>query len=382
MQEVTIKIEAELEKPTGNINNIITEAINNTKNVQELLPIAELLTRKNCYPEAQRVLTSILDAQSKNGHALYLMGNVLVAMNDIEQAKEYFTKAIKYGCPLGKADVALALVEKALGNKRRAEQLLKGVGESQNRPFPLMMLFSLYMEQSRYDDARKIAKDVCETVPQAYLGYHAGVLTFMSQQRYAEAKDYLDTIFDQFGKQQDFVFDYVSVLLLMKMPDKADKYWKSECDRLDSRTLEFVRIEAQIASELHDKERTLKANKTLYETHGIEDAAVSIAIHYVFDSDFDSALTYLRLVIKGKRFTKAYYSSLFLKAFCEEQIDPVIAEVSYREAIQIYEEAAKKNAVNTYVMSFAAECYRKIGDAENALRCDMIVADFRGTQDI
>lgn len=176
---------------------------------------------------------------------------------------------------------------------------------------------------------------------------------------------------------QEYVLDYVSTLLLMKKPAEADVYWQSKVDSLEIDSLEFMRIETQIASDLQDKDRALKANKKLYETYAIEDAAISIATLYIVDRAFDKALEYLKPIIYKKRFTKAYYSALFLKAFCEEQVTSEAAEASYKEAIQIYEEAVKKNAVNTYVMSFAAECYRKIGDVENALRCESLVADFR-----
>lgn len=378
MQETVRRIEEELKNPSGNLDSVISDAISSVKDIQELLPIAELLSRNKRYPEAKRVLVQILDAHPEDGQALYLLGNVSVALNEIEKAKECYTKSLSLGGPAEKATAALALVEKALGNKRKAEQLLKEAGESEKASLlPQMMLYSLYMEQSRYGEARKTAEGICSNLSQSYLGFHSYLLTFFEEHKYEEAKQYLESIREPLGNVQEYVLDYVSTLLLMKKPAEADVYWQSKVDSLEIDSLEFMRIETQIASDLQDKDRALKANKKLYETYAIEDAAISIATLYIVDRAFDKALEYLKPIIYKKRFTKAYYSALFLKAFCEEQVTSEAAEASYKEAIQIYEEAVKKNAVNTYVMSFAAECYRKIGDVENALRCESLVADFR-----
>lgn len=383
MQEIIGRIEENLKGTAGSLDNIIEDAINSAKDAKELLPIAELLSRNNRYHGAKRVLSRIVDVYPEDGKALYLLGNVFVALNEIEQAKECFTKAITFGASVEKATAALALVEKALGNKRKAERLLKEAGESENASLlPKMMLYSLYMEQFRYEEARRISSEICSMLPQSYLGFHSTLLTLFEEQKYEDAKHYLDSICEPFGNLQEYVFDYVSTLLLLKKPTEADAYWTSKASILDVTTIEFMRIEAQIASDLRDKERTLNANKELFDTYGVEDAAVSIATLYMVDRAYSNALNYLELVIKQKRFTKAYFSALYLKAFCKEQVAPETADESYRQAINIYEEAAKKNVVNTYVMSFAAECYKKIGDGENALRCESIVADFKRQQGI
>lgn len=383
MQETIRRIEEKLKSSARDLDDVVAEAVSSTKNVQDLLPIAELLSRNNRYSEAKRVLLPIVETHPENGQALYLLGNAYVALNEINLAKECYIKAISLGNSVEKATAALALVEKALGNKRKAEQLLKEAGESKNASLlPKMMLYSLYMEQFRYDEARKTAAEICSVLPQSYLGHHSYLLSLFEAKKYEDAKQYLESACGSFGNLQEYVFDYVSTLLLLKKPADADVYWKSKANGLDASSLEFMRIEVQIASDLHDKERTLNANKKLYETYRIEDAAVSIATLYIIDRAFDKALRYLKPVIEEKRFTKAYFSALYLIAFCEEQVTPETAEESYREIIQIYEEAVKKNVVNTYVMSFAAECYKKIGDAENALRCESIVADFRRQQGV
>lgn len=383
MQETIKQIEEKLKNSAGDLDDVVAEAVSTTKDVQEQLQIVELLSRNNHYWEAKRVLLPIVEAHPENGKAVYLLGNVYVALNEINLAKECYIKAIRLGYSVEKSSAALALVEKALGNKRKAEQLLKEAGENENSSLlPKMMLYSLYMEQARYEEARKTAADISSALPQSYLGYHSYLLTFFEAQKYEDAKTYLESICDSFGDLQEYVFDYVSSLLLLKKPVEADNYWKSKTSILDQASLEYMRIEVQIASDLHDKERTLEANKTLYNTYGIEDAAVSIATLYIVDQAFSLALNYLEPVIRAQRFTKAYFSALYLKAFCDEQVSPETSDESYRKAIQIYEEAAKKNVVNTYVMSFAAECYKKIGDGENALRCESILADFKRQQGI
>lgn len=383
MQETIKLIEEKLKCSAGDLDDVVAEAVNSAKSVQEQLQIAELLSRNNHYVESKRVLLPIVETHPENGQAVYLLGNAYVALNEINRAKECYTKAISLGQPVEKATAALALVEKALGNKRKAEQLLKEAGRGKEASLlPKMMLYSFYMELSRYEEARKTAGEICYALPQSYLGYHSYLLTFFEARKYEEARMYLESICDSFGELQEYVFDYVSSLLLLKKPAEADNYWKSKASILDRSSLEYMRIEVQIASDLHDKERTLNANKKLYDTYGIEDAAVSIATLYMVDRAYSIALNYLELVIKQKRFTKAYFSALYLKAFCKEQVTPETADESYREAIQIYEEAVKKNVVNTYVMSFAAECYKKIGDAENALRCESIVEDFKRQQGV
>lgn len=378
MQEAIKRLMEELKKPSSNMESVITGIVSSTKDVRELLQIAELLSRNNRYLEAKRVLEPILDAHPENGEALYLLGNAYVALNEVEQARECYTKSLSLGGPTEKVTGALALVEKALGNKRKAEQLLKEAGESERASLlPKMMLYSLYMEQSRYAEARKTAEELCSAFPQSYLGFHSYLLTLFEEKKFEAAKQYLESICEVFGNVQEYVFDYVSTLLLMKKPVEADAYWQSKADTLDTDSLEYMRIEAQIASDLHDKDRAMNANQTLYEAYAIEDAAISIATLLIVDRAFAKALQYLDPILEEKRYTKAYYSALYLKAFCEEQVAPETAEVAYRDAIQIYEEAVKKNSVNTYVMGFAAECYRKLGDVENALRCESAVADFK-----
>jgi tetratricopeptide (TPR) repeat protein len=383
MNELVAQIEEELKNPRNNLNELLTNEVISTQTCEDLLTIAELLTKHNHYHEAKRVLSPIIDAEVKSGQAYYLMGNISVALNQIETAKEYYVKALSLGFSEEKTAAALALVEKALGHRRAAEKLLKQADENERASaLPKVLLYSLYMEQSRFDEAKKIANDLCEALPWSYLGYHSMLVAFFAQHKYEAAKSYLDSVDTRFMTTSAYVVDYTSTLLLLKKASDADQYWQAHHEQIDKDSLEYARIEAQIASDLQDFDRSLMANKLLYERFGVESAAISAATLLIMEQDFNGALEFLRLVVEAKQFTKAYYSALYLRAFCEGQVAPNTAEKLYSEAIRIYEEAYQKNAVNTYVMSFAAECYRRLGDTKNASRCDQIVSDFKRQQGI
>lgn len=378
MEEFAAKITHEPNAPTGSPDSGLFERSDPPKDTQALLDTVELLSRKNRYAEARQLLMPIIDAELQNSRALYWAGNISVALNEVERAKSYYEKALELGFAPQKTAAALALIEKALGNKRKTEELLKKAGGSRDSDvLPTILLYSLYMEQSRFDDAQKTAEKLCGMIPQSYFGYHAKLSALLSEQSFDKAEDYLNSLCGQFGEISEYVYDYVSTLLLLKKPEEADSAWQAKQSILDKDSLRFLRIEAQIASELHDKERTLDANKKLYERFNIENAAITIAMIYIVDQNYLDALEYLNSAVKRKRFSKTYFSALYLKAFCTEMARPDEAEKAYKEAVQIYEEAIQKNVINTYALGFAAECYKKLGDTDNAARCERALSDFK-----
>lgn len=364
--------------PPADRTAVLTEESGQTKNNDALLERSAALVHTEHYAEAKKILNSILAQEPQNGQARYLNGNVCVALNDIAQAKENYEIAIKAGYVTSKVIMSLALVEKVLGQEYKAEKHLRGLLEKEpDALVPKVLLYSLYAEQSRFEDAAKVAEGMADAFPESYGGCHAQLQADWGQKKYTEALSLLEEQKDRFGAATAYIQDYTSTLLLLEKYKEADAYWQQNKEKLPKDSLELLLLEARVASGLRDRARTIAANQKLLDLYQLDNAAAVIASLFIEEQKYDMADRYLSRILEQKKHDMVFYSALFLHAFCLEQSDGPDGLAAYQAAIRAYEETYQNNVINTYVMRFAAECYRRLGDKENASRCDGIVADFQ-----
>ncbi len=160
--------------PPADRTAVLIEESGQTKNNDALLERSAALVHTEHYAEAKKILNSILAQEPQNGQARYLNGNVCVALNDIAQAKENYEIAIKAGYVTSKVIMSLALVEKVLGQEYKAEKHLRGLLEKEpDALVPKVLLYSLYAEQRRFEDAAKVAEGMADAFPESYGGCHA-----------------------------------------------------------------------------------------------------------------------------------------------------------------------------------------------------------------
>ena len=110
--------------------------------------------------------------------------------------------------------MSLALVEKVLGQEYKAEKHLRGLLEKEpDALVPKVLLYSLYAEQRRFEDAAKVAEGMADAFPESYGGCHAQLQADWGQKKYTEALSLLEEQKDRFCAATAYIQDYTSTLL-------------------------------------------------------------------------------------------------------------------------------------------------------------------------
>ena len=314
------------------------------------------------------------------GSNQYGKGLEFVSQGNIREAKSCFEKALDNGYRNYKVLTSLALVEKALGNKRKTLELLVQAEEiKKNNSIAKILLLSEYMDQGRFHDVIRIARQMEESYPENYESFHAEIAALVKLKNYDDALNKLDSIQETFGKQKTFVNDYIIVLHSLERHDEAWEYFQSKEAFFNKDSSEYLKIKAQLASCLRKKQKAEEAFDKLYKNDKNSSAAISLASLLIMDSKEAQADEYLQDIIRHRKAGRDYYFALFMHAQCLEKQneEECLIKQAYKDAICIYEEAYKNSKFNVYVMQLAAECYEALGDIENAERCRKLTQEIR-----
>lgn len=145
---------------------------------------------------------------------------------------------------------------------------------------------------------------------------------------------------------------------------------------LNQKTQAYMR--AWIASKINDRDEALVGFKVLADEYDRTYAMLSCALLEISGGNKVEAIRYLKRIIEKEKEDMDYILALYLYSSILSQIekDEDVVIEAYQNAINVYEALYDKDKSYGFVLEFAIECYRFLGDKKNQEKCKERLEEF------
>lgn len=338
---------------------------------EKYFEIEELIINKE-YMKAKKDLDKLYSENKEQVEFLYLLGKVEVGLKNYEKARSYFEKATQQGFISSKCLVNAALVEKKLGNDKKTVELLQMASDMEKDvSFGDIFLLAEYMDNVQYEELLELGQKIANNNPELYLGYHVQIIALMALSRLDDAKCVLENIVAELKDCKQYICDYLILGYKSGWYEDVWNFLLMNEYLFDVESKAYAYFKANIASKINNKEGAISAFKILSEKYEMSDATLNLALLKMMDGNLVEAEQLLSKVITRKLMDRTYFCALYLHAhlltYIEDDEDIIIDE--FMSIISICEEVAHKNEKEMYVLEFAAECYRYLGNTNKQKHC-------------
>jgi tetratricopeptide (TPR) repeat protein len=272
---------------------------------------------------------------------LFFMGMAYEHLNDDRMALRYFQKA-------------------CIKNPSRPDYLVKKI--------------STLVRLDMLESAEESVDELLKNSPELYDGYHLKTQLLLHKGQLQEAVAFSKSASDRFPEDADLMYDYVKSLALDGQFDLAIKLLNTarQMKYFEDAKRGFIMLEAQIAAENNDIERTIACCQECIELEEPDffegEARFMLMNMYLAKKEYEMALEIASTIITNDGGDSYYYAALYYKPFCLRQLGKLDeAKALYREANSLYRLATLENPAAIDIYLYRVMCLKDSEEFDKAL---------------
>lgn len=327
----------------------------------------EAFIMADMFEEAKKMMKRVLMIDKENGEAYFHLGNIALLEEDYEEGKIQYAKSINCGNDIPQIYINLASVAEENDEWEEAiSYYTKAIVRDRTCYSAKIRKTQIYFMLNKYAEALNSADDLIETNPEIFEGHHLKFIILATANKLDEASQALDKAQRLFPDDQGFVLDRVKLLELKGDYENALELLKT----LDGSVVPEEVISTEKAKLLLALGRNEEAKSLLEGYTGDvvmpEMQKVLITI-YIEEKNHNGILKAADKILALEEYDSNYFSALYFKAYATKLSgDLTKAEIAYKEAAKIMQQACSINSGVLDLYIYRAICYRELKEYDKA----------------
>ncbi len=319
------------------------------------------------FDDAKKMMKKALMIDKNCGEAYFHLGNIALLEEDYEEGKIQYAKAINAGHDNPQIYINLASVAEENDEWEEAvSYYTKAIVRDRTCYSAKIRKVQIYLMMNRHSDALNAADELIETNPEIFEGHHLKFIVLATTGKLDEATAVLDKAQKLFPDDQGFVLDRVKLLELKeKFADALSLLETIPTNFIPNEVLITEKARLLIALEKVDEAKKLLEE---YNDEPImpEMKRVLITI-YIEQRNYAGILDCADKILSLEEYDANYFTALYFKAYALKMSgDESKANIAYRDALKIMQQACSVNSGVLDLYIYRAICYRELKEYDKA----------------
>lgn len=326
----------------------------------------------------------LLDKNSGVTH--FNLGNAYLMLGELENCIESYNRALTNGYDTAGMQYYMALAYEEMGNYDLVlRHLNRAIAKDPADPNFKVKKAYVLIGMHRQDEALQVARDIVESCPELYDGYHIRTNLLQAKGDYEGALESAQEAMTLFPNDVGLCMDEIRCLALCGRLEEADKRL-SEATQMayfEEEKTKFYQLQAEMKAQTGDYDGAIEAAKACRGEDGTLTGEAAQLLMEVLSAAqrYEELLEVANEIYGQEREDVCYRSAIFFRAAALEKLGRTEeAQAAYREAVTLYRTMtlARPELGDAYL--YRAMAHRALGEYEKALEMTNFLITLDPTQ--
>ena len=348
--------------------------------VEAYMALVHMFVTLKQFDKAKENIKKILVIDDKNGEAYFHLGNIAYFQKDAVSARNYYSKALSYGCDNVVAQYCLAMSNLETGDIINAKFYLNQIIQSQaDHPKARIKLIEIAAMEKKYDEMLAQADELILNRPDAFEGYHYKFMALMSQDNIDAAGHTIAHALKLFPGDYGFAMDLIIYYIKTEKYEEALEFIENRFVDNDKAKEIVMPQKAKILFKMTRFDEAKEIFDTIKKENLDAESYYIMIMIELSKKCFDNALKYCEILIKDYKNNEYVCAAMCYKAVCLKGMSKLEeAKAALNVANQKIKEESIKQPGNISLFLYRVMCETELENYEEAFKLVEYITDLTG----